>query len=86
MDPSGGPCPDVSLRRWHEAAPADRAVAGFDAVAATRAVRPFIATAEVAGALGLILPGLLRIRPILTLLAALGLVLDMIGATAYNLI
>ncbi|HLZ57324.1 MAG TPA: DoxX family protein [Ktedonosporobacter sp.] len=46
----------------------------------------FIATAEVAGAFGLILPGLLRIRPMLTLLAALGLVLDMIGATAYNLI
>jgi uncharacterized membrane protein YphA (DoxX/SURF4 family) len=46
----------------------------------------FIATAEVAGALGLILPGLLRIRPMLTPLAALGLVLDMIGATAYNLI
>ena len=46
----------------------------------------FIATAEIAGAFGLILPGLLRIRPLLTLLAALGLVLDMIGATAYNLI
>ena len=46
----------------------------------------FIGTAEVAGALGLILPGLLRIRPALTPLAALGLVLDMIGATAYNLI
>jgi len=46
----------------------------------------FIATAEIAGALGLILPGLLRIRPMLTPLAALGLVLDMIGATAYNLI
>src|SRR5437763_5247647 len=46
----------------------------------------FIATAEVAGALGLILPGLLRIRPLLTPLAALGLGLDMIGATAYDLI
>jgi uncharacterized membrane protein YphA (DoxX/SURF4 family) len=46
----------------------------------------FIGLAEVAGGLGLILPGLLRIRPILTPLAALGLVLDMIGATAYNLI
>jgi uncharacterized membrane protein YphA (DoxX/SURF4 family) len=46
----------------------------------------FIASAEVAGALGLILPGLLRIRPMLTPLAALGLVLDMIGATIYNLI
>src|SRR5579859_6943096 len=46
----------------------------------------FIGIAEVAGGLGLILPGLLRIRPMLTPLAALGLVLDMIGATAYNLI
>jgi DoxX-like protein len=46
----------------------------------------FIGLAEVAGGLGLILPGLLRFRPVLTPLAALGLVLDMIGATAYNLI
>ena len=46
----------------------------------------FIGLAEVAGGLGLILPGLLRIRPMLMSLAALGLVLDMIGATAYNLI
>jgi DoxX-like protein len=40
----------------------------------------FIGLAEVAGALGLILPGLLRIRPILTPLAAAGLVIIMIGA------
>lgn len=46
----------------------------------------FIGLAEVAGGLGLLLPGLTRIRPLLTPLAALGLVLDMIGATAYNLI
>ena len=46
----------------------------------------FIAIAEVVGGLGLILPGLLRIRPLLTSLAALGLVLDMLGATAYNMI
>lgn len=46
----------------------------------------FIGLAEVAGGLGLVLPGLLRIRPMLTPLAALGLVLDMIGATTYNLI
>ena len=46
----------------------------------------FIGLAEVAGGLGLILPGLLRIRPLLTPLAALGLVLDMLGATVYNLI
>jgi hypothetical protein len=40
----------------------------------------FIGVAEVLGALGLILPGLLRIRPGLTPLAAAGLVLIMIGA------
>jgi hypothetical protein len=41
----------------------------------------FIGVAEVCGALGLILPGLLRIRPGLTPLAAAGLVVIMIGAT-----
>src|SRR5262245_27903147 len=41
----------------------------------------FIGVAEVAGAFGLILPGLLGIRPGLTPLAAIGLVIIMIGAT-----
>jgi uncharacterized membrane protein YphA (DoxX/SURF4 family) len=41
----------------------------------------FIAVAEVLGAIGLILPGLVRIRPRLTPLAAAGLVIIMIGAT-----
>lgn len=45
----------------------------------------FIGVAEVLGALGLILPGLLRIRPSLTPLAAAGLVIIMIGATALTL-
>jgi len=45
----------------------------------------FIALCEVLGALGLILPGLLRIRPGLTLLAAAGLVIIMIGATVVTL-
>jgi uncharacterized membrane protein len=45
----------------------------------------FTGVAEVLGGLGLILPGLLRIRPGLTPLAAAGLVLVTIGATAYNL-
>ena len=45
----------------------------------------FIGTAEVAGGLGLILPGLLRIRPMLTPLAACGLVIIMIGATVVTL-
>ena len=40
----------------------------------------FIGVAEVAGALGMILPGLLRIFPRLTAYAAGGLALIMIGA------
>lgn len=46
----------------------------------------FIATCEVLGALGLILPGLLRIRPGLTPLAAAGLTIIMIGATVVTLL
>jgi uncharacterized membrane protein YphA (DoxX/SURF4 family) len=41
----------------------------------------FIAVMEVLGAIGLILPGILRIRTFLTPLAAAGLVIIMIGAT-----
>lgn len=45
----------------------------------------FIGAAEVLGGLGLVLPALLRIRPGLTPLAAAGLVIIMIGATATTL-
>jgi hypothetical protein len=45
----------------------------------------FIGVAEVLGAIGLILPSLLRIRPGLTPLAAAGLVIIMIGATVLTL-
>ena len=44
----------------------------------------FIGVAEVLGGLGLVLPGLLRIRPGLTPLAAAGLVIIMVGATAVS--
>ena len=46
----------------------------------------FVGVAEVLGGLGLILPGLLRIRPGLTPLAAAGLVIVMIGATVVTLV
>ncbi|PYN81059.1 MAG: DoxX family protein [Candidatus Rokuibacteriota bacterium] len=46
----------------------------------------FLGVAEVLGGLGLILPGLLRIRPGLTPLAAAGLVIIMIGATVVTLV
>jgi uncharacterized membrane protein YphA (DoxX/SURF4 family) len=45
----------------------------------------FIGVAETLGGLGLIFPGLLRIRPGLTPLAAAGLVIIMIGATVLTL-
>jgi uncharacterized membrane protein YphA (DoxX/SURF4 family) len=45
----------------------------------------FIGVAEVLGALGLILPGLFRMRPGLTPLAAAGLVIIMVGATVLSL-
>jgi len=45
----------------------------------------FIGVAEVLGALGLVLPGLLRIQKGLTPLAAAGLVVIMIGATIVTL-
>src|SRR3954470_115931 len=45
----------------------------------------FVGVCEVLGALGLILPGLLRIKPWLTPLAAAGLVIIMIGATVVTL-
>jgi len=41
----------------------------------------FVGVAEVLGALGLVLPWLLRIKPGLTPLAAAGLVIIMVGAT-----
>jgi len=46
----------------------------------------FVAVAELAGAAGLILPGLLGIRPELTPLAAAGLVIIMIGATTITIV
>ena len=45
----------------------------------------FIGICEVLGGLGLVLPGLFRIRPGLTSLAALGLIIIMIGAIVLTL-
>ena len=45
----------------------------------------FIGVCEVLGALGLILPGLFRIKPSLTPLAAAGLVIIMIGAVVLTI-
>jgi len=45
----------------------------------------FIAVVEILGAIGLILPGLLSVKPGLTPLAAAGLTIIMIGATVITL-
>jgi len=45
----------------------------------------FISVCEILGAFGLILPGLLKIRPGLTPLAALGLLMIVTGATVVTL-
>ena len=44
----------------------------------------FVGVAELAGALGLILPGITKIKTFLTPLAAAGLVIIMLGATAIS--
>ena len=46
----------------------------------------FLGVAEVLGAIGLILPGLVRVWPVLTPLAGSGLVIIMIGATVLTLV
>jgi DoxX-like family len=46
----------------------------------------FLGVAEVLGEIGLILPGLLRIWPVLTPLAASGLVIIVTGATVLTLV
>jgi uncharacterized membrane protein YphA (DoxX/SURF4 family) len=46
----------------------------------------FIGVCEILGSIAMILPGLTRIRPGLTPLAAAGLVIIMIGATVINIV
>ena len=46
----------------------------------------FIGVAELLGGLGLVLPGLFRVRPGLTPLAAVGLLIIMIGAVVLTLV
>jgi len=58
---------------------------GLPAALANGGFIHFIGVCEVLGGLGLVLPGLLRIRPGLTPLAAAGLVVIMIGATVVSI-
>ncbi|MEI9998906.1 MAG: DoxX family protein [Verrucomicrobiota bacterium] len=64
----------------------DQFAASAPALADQRGLVTFIGIAEVAGALGLILPGLTRILPALTGWAALGLATIMLLATGFHVI
>ena len=61
--------------------PVDQMTKGMPAMLAYGSFVHFIGVCEVLGALGLVLPGLLKIKPGLTVLAASGLVIIMVGAT-----
>jgi uncharacterized membrane protein YphA (DoxX/SURF4 family) len=63
------------------AMPADKLAAMPLPVAFVR----FIGVAEVAGALGLVLPAATRVRPILTPLAAVGLTIIMVGGVGVSI-
>jgi uncharacterized membrane protein len=54
-------------------------------LALSAALRMFIGIAEILGAVGLIVPGLARIKPILTSWAAGGLALTMLAAIIFHL-
>ncbi len=65
--------------------PVDQMTKGMPAALASGSFMHFIGVCEVLGGLGLLLPGLLRIKPGLTPLAAAGLVIIMIGATVLSI-
>lgn len=64
--------------------PIEQLAEGLPWVAEQAALIRFIGVSELAGGLGLILPAALRIRPGLTPLAALGLLIIMILATGFH--
>ena len=63
----------------------DQFAASAPALADQRGLVTFIGIAELAGALGLILPALTKILPILTTWAAIGLATIMVLATGFHL-
>jgi uncharacterized membrane protein YphA (DoxX/SURF4 family) len=65
--------------------PLDQMTKGMPAALANGSFMHFIGACEVLGGLGLVLPGLLRVKTGLTPLAASGLVIIMIGATVVSI-
>jgi uncharacterized membrane protein YphA (DoxX/SURF4 family) len=65
--------------------PVDQMTQGMPAALANGPFMYFIGACEVLGGLGLVLPGLLKMKQGLTPLAACGLVMIMIGATVLSI-
>ncbi len=65
--------------------PVDQMIQGMPEPFASGAFIHFIGVCEILGGIGLVLPGLLRIKPGLTPLAAAGLLVIMIGAVVVSL-
>ena len=63
----------------------DQFATSVPALADQRGLVTFIGIAELAGGLGLILPALTKILPVLTTWAAVGLATDMVLATGFHL-
>ena len=74
----------VLVRRRREVRHTDGPNQGMPAALADGSLIHFIGVCEVLGGLGLVLPGLLQVKAGLTPLAASGLVIIMIGATAIS--
>ena len=70
--------------RWHEVT-GEELAASAPALADQRALVTFIGIAELAGGIGLIVPALTRIFPVLTTWAAVGLATIMFLATGFHL-
>ncbi|HEY9724666.1 MAG TPA: DoxX family protein [Oscillatoriaceae cyanobacterium] len=64
--------------------PADQLMVAMKGSGLSLGMARFIGTAELAGAIGVVLPALTRICPILTPIAACGLLTVMILATGFN--
>ncbi len=64
--------------------PVDQMTKGMPSMLANGAFVHFIGLCEMVGSLGLILPSLLKVKPQLTIVAASGLAIIMVGATVLS--
>lgn len=73
-----------AIHGWIFLSPPPSLVAAMQASGLSPGFRQFLGVAEILAAIGLVLPALTRILPWLTPLAALGLTIVMVSATAWH--